>query len=243
MMNVGIKLHQIKEFILDLIFPRECVGCSSEGGYLCKSCLEKIELNSDFYCALCKRPSEMGKICLNCQAQTPLKAIWVGANYNNKIFQDLIHNFKYNYLESISADLALLLSKYLRQKKIFESFDITPENAILAPVPLHRKRFLGRGFNQSELLAKELGKLLSLESYNLLKRVKNTETQINLNRSQRQSNVKDAFVMNGNFVNNKKIILIDDVVTTGSTLKECAKALAEAGYQEIYGLVIAQRED
>jgi competence protein ComFC len=243
MANIEIKLNQIKEFILDLIFPRECVGCSSEGGYLCKSCLEKIDLNSDFYCALCKRLSEMGRICYNCQSKTSLKAIWVAANYNNKIFQDLIHNFKYNYLESISADLALLLSKYLQQKNILKSFDITPENAILVPVPLHRKRFLGRGFNQSELLAKELGKLLSLESFNLLKRVKNTETQINLNRSQRQENVKDAFEINGNFANNKKIILIDDVVTTGSTLKECSKALAAAGYQEIYGLVIAQRED
>jgi ComF family protein len=111
-------------------------------------------------------------------------------------------------------------------------------------VPLHRKRFLSRGFNQSELLAEKLGKLLDFKNSNILKRIKSTQTQINLTRKERQENVRFAFTLTDkNSDINKKVILIDDVVTTGSTLKECAQALADAGYREIYGLVIAQRED
>jgi len=237
------RLKNLKDFILDLIFPLECIGCGGEGRYLCASCQAKIELTPQFYCALCKQSSELGRICPVCQKDTALRAIWVATDYNNKILQDLIHNLKYNYLEEISADLALLIAKYLEVSKIFEQFQINKDNTILIPVPLHKKRFLGRGFNQSELLANQLSNLLGFKQAKILQRNKNTQTQINLKRIERQENVKDAFTLKGNFDPNKKIILIDDVVTTGSTLKECAKVLQQAGYKEIYGLVVAQRED
>lgn len=236
-------LKTVKIFILDLIFPGECLGCGREGSYLCGDCLEKIDLNHSDNCALCHKPSSGGKICAQCQPETKLKAIWVAADYNQKVLQDLIHNLKYNYLEAIGADLSRLLVKYLKVKNILEQYQIRSDNAVLIPVPLHKKRFLNRGFNQSDLLAAKLSADLGIGKVNFLTRIKNTQTQINLNRSQRQQNIKDAFSLKGDFNPNKKAILIDDVVTTGSTLKECAKVLADSGFTEIYGLVIAQREE
>lgn len=243
MKNVNLKLNKVKSFVLDLIFPRECLGCGREGRYLCSQCRAQIKLTKEFYCALCHKPSEFGKICSQCQKDTALKAIWVVSDYNQKIIQDLIHNLKYDYLEEISADIALLSDRYLKGNKIFEHFQINADNTILVPVPLHKKRRLNRGFNQSELLADKLGEAAGLNVGIILSRIKNTQTQIDLNRSNRQSNVRDAFSVKGVFDKNKKIILIDDVVTTGSTLKECAEVLAKAGCSEIYGLVVAQRED
>jgi competence protein ComFC len=244
MANLGFKLNRAKEFLLDLIFPKECLGCNREGSYLCKQCLAQVNFTEEFYCALCKKPSPEGRICQNCQKETNLKAIWVAADYNNKILQDLIHALKYNYLEEISDDLAKLIFGYLQEKNILSQFQLTPDNAVLVPVPLHQKRYLARGFNQSELLANKISKFTSIKSSGLLARQKNTETQINLKRKERQANVREAFKLKENNSDiNKKIILIDDVVTTGSTLKECAKVLGDAGYREIYGLVVAQREE
>lgn len=211
---------------------------------MCRHCLDEIPLNRIFYCALCKKPSNWNLICPQCRQRSKLKAIWVAADYNNQVLQDLLHALKYKYIEGISAVLASLNYKYLTDKNIFQQFNLNTETAVFVPVPLHHKRWLTRGFNQSELIAKELSGLSGISAVNLLKRVKNTETQINLKRHERQANVKEAFIVNTiKLDKTKKIILIDDVVTTGSTLNECANSLAVAGFTEIYGLVVAQRED
>jgi len=243
--GIIMKLKEIKEFVLDLIFPKECLGCGKENTYLCRQCYEKIALNKNFYCALCKRESDLAKICLFCQKESALSAIWVAADYNNDILQALIHNLKYKYLEDLSQVLADLIIKYLEEQKIFQHFEINNENTIITPVPLHNKRLLLRGFNQSDLLAEKISSFYKIKKLNLLNRKINTHSQIELKRKERQQNVKAAFIFNANesLDKNKKIILMDDVVTTGSTLNECAKVLSENGFEEIYGLVIAQRED
>ncbi|MCX6745711.1 MAG: ComF family protein [Candidatus Parcubacteria bacterium] len=235
----------IKEFILDLIFPRECLGCGREGSYLCKNCFAKIEVNKHLRCALCKKSNALGLICPDCQKESNLKAIWVSADYNNKLLQDLIHYLKYKYVEALSEILTELLARFLAENKIFDYFGLNSENTFLVPVPLHKKRELLRGFNQSELIAQKLADHYHFKKINLLKRNKDTISQINLKRTERQKNIKGAFSSSSpeNFNKNKKIILIDDVVTTGSTLNECAKELAKSGFSDIYSLVIAQRED
>jgi len=240
-----MKLKEVKEFVLDLIFPKECLGCGKENTYLCRQCFEKIELNKKFYCALCKRESALGKICELCQKESALSAIWVAADYNNDILQALIHNLKYKYLEDLSQVLTDLIIRYLEEHKIFQHFDIDNKNTLIAPVPLHKKRLLLRGFNQSDLLAEKISSFYKIRKLKFLNRKRNTPSQIDLKRKERQQNVKEAFVFKADEVldKNKKIILIDDVVTTGSTLNECAKVLSENGFKEIYGLVIAQRED
>jgi len=245
MYNVQFRWEKIRNFILDLIFPKECLGCKEEGVYLCQQCWEKIKLNSKFYCVFCKKESDLSKVCAECKKNTCLNAVWLAADYNNELIQKLIHNFKYNYLDELDRILADLIIRYLEENKIFENANLQPADLVLVPVPLHKKRFLQRGFNQSYLLAKKVSDFYKIPVFNLLLRNKNTLSQVNLKRQERQENLQDAFIFNNNIdiLPNKKAILIDDVVTTGSTLKECARVLRENGFAEIYGLVIAQRED
>jgi ComF family protein len=245
MHNLQFKLKRIKDFILDLIFPKECLGCKKENTYLCFACREKIELNKKFKCALCHHQTSKGRICPACCTESSLLALWLAADYNNELLQNLIHNLKYSYVEELSEVLADLMIKYLEQHNILIDFGLNKDNTVIVPVPLHRKRYLSRGFNQSDLLAQKIANYYKLSKFDLLLRKRNTLSQINLNRNARQANVKDAFILNNyrNLDNTKKIILIDDVVTTGSTLNECAKVLSQNGFKEIYALVIAQKED
>nr|MBD3359310.1 hypothetical protein [Candidatus Buchananbacteria bacterium] len=235
---------KLKDWFIDLIFPKECISCGLEETYLCHTCFKRLELNKQFYCVLCKKQTNHSQICENCKKKTALKAVFVVADYNNQILQNLLHNLKYNFVEEISDYLGDLIIRYLKANNILKIFQINFDNTIICPVPLHKKRYLARGFNQSELLAQKLSVYYKIPTRNLLIRQINTMSQVNLNRQERQTNLKNAFIFNNQeSIKNKKILLIDDVVTTGSTLIESAQALEQKGFSEIYGLVIAQRED
>ncbi len=237
-------IFKLKDWLIDLIFPKECLGCGLEKTYLCHNCFNNLELNKQFYCVLCKKQSHHSQICPNCKKKTALKAVFVVANYDNRILQNLLHNLKYNFVEEIGDYLGNLIIKYLEVNRIFKFFQINSANTIICPVPLHKKRYLARGFNQSELLAKKLNIYYKILQKDLLIRKINTISQVNLNRQERQSNLKNAFIFNNQeSAKNKKILLIDDVLTTGSTLIEAAQVLEQKGFNEIYGLVIAQRDD
>jgi ComF family protein len=239
-----MKLSSLKDFVLDLIFPKECLGCHQEGTYLCNNCFDKISINKDNYCTFCKQAIGFNQICQACQSQTKLKNVFVIADYNNTILQDLLHSFKYKLVEGISDNLAMLVKEYLKQNKVFLLNNINDDNTVLVPVPLHKKRFLKRGFNQSYLLAKEIEKHFEIKIIDLLKRKINTSSQVNMTRQERLVNLKDAFDLESaiELDKNKNIILVDDVITTGSTLNECAYVLNSAGFENIYALVIAQRD-
>ncbi len=108
----------------------------------------------------------------------------------------------------------------------------------IVPVPLSRTRLRERGYNQAELIANHIAKITEKNLLNVLKRIKHTQAQANLSRKERIENVREAFVAD-NKVNGLRIIVIDDVFTTGSTLNECAKALYKKGAKEVYGLTFA----
>jgi ComF family protein len=150
----------------------------------------------------------------------------------------MLHNLKYNYASSIAEAFGLLLAKYFKINTITE-FDT---NSIIVPVPLHKKRLAERGFNQSELIARQIGKILSLEiNTTLLSRIKNTKSQMKLDRSGRIANMQDSFICTDPVtVKGKNVILIDDVLTTGATIKEAAYALKTAGCGSISAIVLAK---
>ncbi len=117
------------------------------------------------------------------------------------------------------------------------------KDVIITPVPLHRNRIWARGFNQADILAREIAKLLGVNFANLLIRSKNTKPQFGLSRNLRRQNVDGIFRFNLKktaIIKNKTIVLIDDVIATGSTLKECAKVLKNNGAKEIWALVLAR---
>jgi competence protein ComFC len=232
----------IIDFFLDLIFPKECQNCCQEGSWLCEDCFSKISFNKSQYCLNCKKNSLNGEFCSFCKHNFYLDGILIACSYNESAISRLIKLMKYQFAKNIAEDLAKILTAYLSKIKseslyIQSMFDF--DNSFLVCVPLHKKRKNWRGFNQAEIISEILSKNAGIELNNNLIRTKNTKPQVNLNAKERKENVKNVFAWKGNKLNNKNILLIDDVVTTGSTLNECAKILKSYGAGKIWALVIA----
>lgn len=158
--------------------------------------------------------------------------------YFNEMAQQVIHKFKYDDATEIQETLALWI--------LAAADDLLPEIDCFAPIPLHRRRLHLRKYNQSAILARHLGKLTAKPVYyQLLERLRDTKPQVGLNRRERQRNIRNAFGVHYSCrgeISGKKIALVDDVITTGATAKECAKMLLREGAQKVYILAIAQRQ-
>ncbi len=244
----------LRNFLLDLIFPRYCLGCekemaSKQASQVCDACFDKIALNSGVQCHICGLRNPKGT-CQRCRQKTPLKGLLAASQYENPILKEMIHLFKYQSVESLKKPLAELIINYLKKENLIDKFSARKNNFILVPIPLTLKRKLSRGFNQSELLAEEIGKFLNCPVINLLKRKKFTSPQAEISDWQkRKENISGAFRLSTSYphfyrfpkpIKTIKIILVDDVATSGATLEEAARVLKQAGVKEIYGLVIAK---
>lgn len=264
--RISLGLKKLEKFIFDIIFPVECLGCGKEGLWLCEDCFKKINLVDELNCPICNKKSPWGKVCPACQGDSFLDGVLVSASYNQELLKKLIHTYKYNFIPDLSIPLGQLLNIFLKQifefknKKtaslLAEGLDnyklqqvlnlpqvlINSREILLIPVPLHKKRLKERGFNQAELLALELEKYFGFKAESgVLERRRYTTAQVDLGGSDRKLNVKDAFdCFAGEKIKDQKIILIDDVFTTGATMQECAKILKRAGAREVYGLVLAR---
>jgi len=157
------------------------------------------------------------------------------AHYGEGPLKELIHRFKYSFKSVLSETLAAMLNYGL-------SLQGWNKEAVLVPVPLHPKRIWQRGFNQSYLLAKSLAEMRGMKVVRALKRIKDKKPQMTLKAKERRKNLKGAFNLSSHFpeVDNKIVLLLDDVATTGTTLEECAKLLREARAREVWGLVLAK---
>ena len=185
-------------------------------------------------CPRCGRPQPSGILCLSCVSwQAEIDGIRSPFRFDG-VMRQVIHQFKYKNIRALAAPLAQMLNDYLIINPL-------PVEA-LVPVPLHRKRLRERGYNQSSLLAKELGKLTNLPVVDdCLIRQRPTQPQARTsNVDERQSNVADAFACCNQRLRDKQVLLIDDVSTSGATLNACAAALKAAGANSVWGLVLAR---
>lgn len=218
----------MKNKIIDLLFPKTCLGCNKSGQFLCNSCLQYLYLN------ILSSPT--------IDQLDPISKIIVASDYNYPLVKKIIHHYKYNFVKELSDPLALLAIKQLQQTQLL------PEKTILVPVPLHPYRLRWRGFNQSQMLAEKINQKLKFPLLNqIIIRQKNTKPQVKFNNQQRQKNIKNAFTLNEKLINSKKIsfkdktfVLIDDVITSGITLQECARTLQKLNPKQIQAAVIAQ---
>jgi len=232
--SLSLKLDQFKDIILDLLFPPQCIGCGSKGSFLCSSCERSLLRLNPPFCEKCGKPLIRGSLCPTCFKQ-PLAAI--DGIRSPFLFRDLvreaIHYFKYRNYKVLARPLGQLLADYLASNPL-------PVD-VLVPVPLHPKRLRQRGYNQSSLLAMEIGRILSLPVVkDSLVRAQNTPSQINLRAEERRKNVQGAFKCRDERLRGRKVILIDDVCTTGATLDACAKALKDIGATSVWGLTLAR---
>lgn len=226
------------EFFLDLIFPKVCQGCFREGTYLCLACQAKIQPCESERCVVCSKKSLLGRTHPDCQSRkTALFALLVATDYEDRTIRNLIWNLKYNAVKEMAEILALILADYFVSRELLDYFS----GAAVVPVPMHGKRLRERGFNQTELIGEAFARRLGLGYLPILEKIKDTKSQVDLERQERFENIKGMFrVKPTPSSGEKKIILVDDVATTGATLNECAKALKAQQPSEIWGLVVAR---
>lgn len=233
---------------LNFLFPKNCLICQKDSeNYLCFDCFKKLQ-NKKPSCLKCGADNNLGEFCKDCQKYFEIKGVLIAGNFQDKNLSNLIKYYKYNFVKDLSHPLSLFLINFLKEQIIKNP--ILPKNNksdkninlrefSLIPVPLSNRRLRWRGFNQSELLAQNIAKKFDLELLRELKRIKHQKPQVKLNREERLVNLKDCFKWTGKSLANKKIIIIDDVCTTGATLNEIAKELKKHQAQEIWGLVLA----
>jgi competence protein ComFC len=253
-----------RDFIIDLIFPVECLGCGEEGVWLCRRCFAGLDFKAAQYCLHCKSKNDFGKFCSQCAPAYRLDGILIAGDYENATIARMIKALKYHFAENIAAILGDYLSLFLRNlinkthiteadlarggvwRKVGRipgspSFFSDPASAVIIPVPLHAKRRRWRGFNQAEPIAAKLARNFRFKlNIGDLIRVKHKSPQAKLNERERRENIRDCFAWHGGNLAGKCAILVDDVTTTGSTLNECAKILKTNGAGEVWGLVIAK---
>lgn len=226
------RLRQAGQAFLDLLYPPRCAGCGRLGALFCEACQAQVIPVTPPVCMRCGRPDVAGGLCSACRS-TPsaLDGVLSSAVFAPPL-RTVIHQFKYRNERALAAPLATRLITAWRDAGL--SADL------IVPVPLHASRASERGYNQSALLAHGLGSAVGVVvAEDLLVRERATLPQTHLNRRERSQNVSGAFACRRNLPG-MRIVLVDDVCTTGATLEACAKALRTAGAAHVQGLTVAR---
>ena len=236
---------KLKDDILDFVYPQNCPICQKplerEEKEVCEDCWKTLAFLPSPFCPYCKSFLEDEETVFNHRCPylskpedrkiLAVKSLGTFDDY----YQKLIHRFKYDKKIPLGKYLAQSLGKIVEQERDFVNCDL------VIPVPLHPARYRERGFNQSEILAQGISQTMNLPlEKEILKRKKNTKDQTYLNAQQRAENVRGAFVITQpEKIKDKKVILVDDVITTGATLNECARMLQKAGAKVIFAVTLA----
>lgn len=227
--------------LVDLIFPKTCLGCGKPGKYVCGECVEKSP-PAKTICPLCKKYSYLGQTHTFCAQKLSLNGLWCTWKYEGVVRLG-ITNMKYRFAHAIAGDLV---------EHIMPP-DFNEEKPILVPVPLYKKREAWRGFNQAAILARKISEKTGW-SYqdNLVLRIADSTPQAWLGRKERMQNIRGKFAVNrdtfDDFINSKakntrslkRIIVVDDVWTTGATISELCRELKKAGAQSVWAMCVAR---
>lgn len=222
--------------ILKLIYPWKCPGCGKlvEWGF-CEECKQLIEKAKEPCCEKCGKPlgEEWREYCYDCQKTEHEyekgRALWV----HEGVVKKAVYDFKYKnrriYAEFFAEEIAKQYGTLLYRWKIDE----------IIPIPVSRRRKRERGYNQAELLVKELEKLINIQgNYHSLVRIKDTKPQKKLNAMERKKNLSKAFLWKGSQAPKRNILLVDDIYTTGNTIDSAAAVLKKNGALRVYFLTV-----
>ncbi|MEO0084338.1 MAG: ComF family protein [candidate division WOR-3 bacterium] len=238
-------LLSLKNALLDFIFPPRCFGCDKdiETGFICDKCYTKVTTTALGVCPICGMPKDYEDKCNhilfhNRSGANKLTRIRALGKYLPP-YLTLIHHLKYHSKKKIAKVLGLGLTNLINSDPILSRADY------LTPIPLHPARLRERGFNQSLLLAKETAFGTGIKLNDCLKRKKNTNSQTGYDNQKRVLNVANAFVLKNNLdfsIDKRKVILVDDVITSGATLVAAADTLIKNGVSEVYAIVVASAQ-
>jgi competence protein ComFC len=226
--------------LLDLVFPKTCLGCGRSGRYLCDKCLGELKLLKPV-CPYCERPSIDGFTHTKCSRVYGLDGLTSVWDYEGAVKKAILA-LKYKYSTEVGKELA---ESFVSALKCQDSLFIIHCSSVLVPIPIHWHRENVRGFNQSEEIGKIVARVMNWEfNPDLLIKTRQTISQVELKGDDRRQNLHGVFALNpihkSLSANLKSIIIFDDVFTTGSTLREAAKDLKRAGVEKVWGLTIAR---
>ncbi len=227
------------QWLLDLLYPRKCISCeellAGTEQWICQGCKKKLPYIGQHYCIKCGKflEEEEREFCADCKAHSHNFTQNRGIFHYDRHMKRMVYRFKYQnqrYIgEYFAEEVVFCLGEQIKKWKV--------DGCI--PVPLHKSREKVRGFNQSRLILQEVSKRLGLPMYtDIIVREKKTLPQKVLDRKGREKNLKNAFKMGKNGVKLKRVLLLDDIYTTGSTLDAIARTLQDAGVEEIYTICI-----
>ncbi len=226
------------KLVKQLLFPLRCPVCDDIavpfGEKICPACRKKLKLLTPPYCMKCgKKLQSEGEFCEDCR-RIRHSFVRGRALYEYESVAGCVYRLKYGgrreYADFFGEEMAEHLGSFIRQ--------IKPD--ALIPIPLHKRRFRKRGYNQAELLAKALGTRTGIPvAADYLRRIRDTTPLKLLNPAERQNNLKKAFIIGENDVKLKTVIIIDDIYTTGCTVDEAARALKKSGVERVYYIALA----
>jgi ComF family protein len=239
----NVALPEFVSAAASLLYPATCVVCSANverAEYLCADCQQRAPRITAPFCAKCSEPFP-GAItqtfsCANCEHRVLHFDCAVAAYRSRGLVRRLVHQFKYAGQRHLRHPVASWLRETLHDPRLRgRHFDL------IVPVPLHPARQRERGFNQAELLADLLAASINLPTRNVLERIRYTTTQTAYDRAERMENLHGAFRLRKNRdVRGLHVLLIDDILTTGSTLSECARILRKAGAVSVHAATAAR---
>lgn len=248
--------------LLDILFPKRCVRCKRVGDYICADCFARISFDTRLICLVCGKNAIEGLTHPTCLGKYTIDGAFCAVVYKD-IVRKLLYQLKYKpYLTDLQPTLIDLMYESLIQQPAFMHALTTA--SVFVPIPLSKKRLRQRGYNQAALLAKGLSQKFGLEVVQGLERAKDTKPQYGLSREERGENIKGAFELhpkvNMQYTNDvrhpelesgsrfrqaqitKTVFLVDDILTTGSTLYEAAKVLKKHGFSKVWGVTFAREQ-
>lgn len=240
--------------ILDLLFPKRCVGCKkfdtyserqrgASSGYFCQDCVSNI-LQTDLVCPKCEKLAMGGVVHPICKTRFGLDGLWSLGIYKDPL-RCAIQQLKYKKVRGLAEILVNITIEYWAKFQPFILDQIKKDRGagwVVVPVPLYFWRENSRGFNQSSLIGQILSDSLGLTYCDALKRIRYTKPQVKLKSFDRHQNIRGAFEITKNYKPQtmNHILLIDDVWTTGSTLKECCFVLKRNGAKKVWAITLAR---
>ena len=218
----------------ELLFPKRCVECGAVGRYLCANCLNRVKVQDTQKCPSCCKPSVYGLTHSRCVKSFGMNGLVSVFEYGG-VVKRMVGKIKYKYVKEMYVDLVELLVS------MGEFEPLEKGSWVVVGVPLHKRRLRKRGFNQADLLAEKMADYFGWKYLSeILIRKTYTKPQVELSGEERLLNVRGKFLVNQKqLIKGKDVLLVDDVWTTGATMRECGKVLKRVGVKQVWGLVVA----
>jgi ComF family protein len=230
-------LSDLLSVAAETLFPTECLGCHKPGAFICTSCLETLPRLSGQVCIACQKSSPLGWTHASCAAPDIPERLWSCFNYKHPLVAKLIITGKYKFV----PDIFRVMGNYAASALMTGNMLAAREIDLISYIPLHPTRQRWRGFNQAEVTAYSIGLEASIQVTSTLIRTRHGQIQKNLSKTQRLANLEDIFAATQiKKISGRRILLVDDVATTGTTLLQASRALKLAGAASVWCATLAR---